>query len=159
MVISREETGRKDPVDKVEATSNPVNKDKTVINKIVVAAISKISSKVVIKVTVRRNLLAEGNQQDPVDKIVLLQHPVDKTPVAIRETIIQTDKVVEISPQDPVDRGKTVTGQTEAAAREVNNPVDPVDKDKIKTPVITAGIKNNVVLKRTSGFYTRRFLI
>ena len=132
-------------MDKVVETSNPVDRDKTVTSKIVEEL---ISSKAVTRVTVRRNLPAVAD-----NRIVLLQHPVDKTLVVIKEIIIPTDKVVETNPQDPVDRDKTATAQTEVVAREVSS------KDKIKIPAITAGRKNNEVLKRASGFYTRRFLI
>ena len=138
MVTSKEETGLKDPGDR----------NKTVISKIVEELISKISSKAVIKAIVRRNLLAVAD-----NKIVLPQDQVDKIPAAIKEIIIPTGKAVETNREDRVDKDKTVTGKTEVVAREVSN------KGKIKTPIITAGIKNNEVLKRTSGFYNRRLLI
>ena len=132
MVTNPEETG------KVAGTSNPVDRAKTVINKTVVEAISRISSKVVIKVIVRRNLLVVDN-----NKIVLLQEQVDKTKAVIKETILTGKSAVEISPQDPVDKGKTVTGQTEVA----DNKEEVNSKGKIKIPEITAGIKNNEAYK------------
>jgi hypothetical protein len=56
--------------------------------------------------------------------------------VATREIIIQTD-----------NRGQTIiaTDQTEEADREDN-------KGQIKTLIIIAGIKNNELLKITSGY-------
>ena len=85
-------------MDKVVETSNPVDRGKTVTSKIVEEL---ISSKAVTRVTVRRNLPAVAD-----NRIVLLQHPVDKTLVVIKEIIIPTDKVVETNPQDPVAREK-----------------------------------------------------
>ena len=105
------------------------NKDKTVRK--ILAAISKTvgvvtNSKGQTKVTVHKNLqLAEHRLSKVVNNQI-----VHKTREATNE-IIPTDKAV--------DRDKTVTDPTEVADKEASN--------KIKILAITAGIKNNLVLK------------
>ena len=133
---SPEETGPQDPVDKVVVEINnpqdPVDKGKTVrrtkvaISKTGVAVISR---KVVTKVTVHKNLQLVGHKVSKVGNNQI----VHKTRAAIN-AIIPTDKAA--------DRDKTVTDQTEVVDKvEVNN------KEKIKILAITAGRKNNLVLK------------
>ena len=110
-----------------------INKDKTVRKTL--AAISKTvgvvvtNSKGQTKVTVHKNLqLAEHRLSKVVNNQI-----VHKTKVATN-AIIPTDKAA--------GRDKTVTDQTEVADKvEVNN------KEKIKILAITAGTKNNLVLK------------
>ena len=123
----------KDKAAAVEADNKASNHNR---DKIKIAHRDQATNKIVL-----RNLQV---QAEPRPNKVEGNRTVDKTQVVTSATIIQTGRAVVIN------RGKIVTAQTEEVVS---------SKDKIKTPAITAGIKNNEVLKGTSGFYTRRFLI